>query len=159
MVYVKEHPTQFMINNEGHTSRMADLYDDLVKNSRVRLISTSVDTFELIDHSKGIGTVCGTVGWESIVHRKPVVLFGVSWYENYTKGVLRIKSEENVRQIREFIENYEYDEHALKAYLAAVSKNTSVAYYFKTYGKDTLNMSEDDCINNITKAIIKKIEE
>lgn len=159
LVYVKEHPTQFMYNNEGHTSRMADLYDDLVKNKRVKLIPTTIDTFELIEHSKGVGTVCGTVGWESIVHKKPVVLFGVSWYENYSKGVLRIKSEENVKQIQSFIENYQYDEHSLKAYLAAVSKNTSVAYYFKQYGKDNLNMSEQDCIDNIVTSVIRKLEE
>ena len=103
--------------------------------------------------------MCGTVGWESIVHKKPVILFGVSWYENYTKGVLRIKSEEDVLHIHEFIENYEYDDHSLKAYLAAVSKNTSVAYYFKANGKNSLNLSEEDCINNIINAITKKIEE
>lgn len=159
MVYVKEHPTQFMYQNEGHTSRMSDLYDDLIKNRRVKLIPTTVDTFELIEHSKGVGTVCGTVGWESIVHKKPVILFGVSWYENYSKGVLRIKTEENVRQIQSFIENYQYDEHALKAYLAAVSKNTSVAYYFKQNGKDVLNMSEQECVDNIINSIIKKIKD
>ena len=153
-VYVKEHPTQFMYNNEGHTSRMADLYDDLIKNNRVKLISTKTDTFELIDHSRAVGTVCGTVGWESIVHKKPVILFGVSWYENYTKGVLRIKNESDVQEIAQFIESYQYDEHALKCYLAAVSKNTTRAYYFKANGKEQLGLTEEECVSNIVNSVI-----
>lgn len=157
-VYVKEHPHQFLANRPGHSCRMKDLYDDLKLNSRVRLISTKENPFELIKHAKAISTITGTVGWEAIVRQKPVIVFGLCWYENFTKGVLRITDEASARCILGFIENYEFDEHSLLAYLAAVGKNTSLAYYFKGMGKDTLNLPEEECVNNIVSSILDALK-
>ena len=136
---------------------MRDFYDDLAKCPRVKLIPTEVNTFDLIKHSKAISTVTGTVGWEAIVRQKPVIAFGLSWYENYTKGVLRITDGESENKIMDFIQNYKYDEHSLKAYLAAVGKETRLAYYFKNMYKDVVNLSEEECINNIVNSIIETI--
>ena len=158
-VYVKEHPHQFLAHREGHTSRMSFHYDDLLKNPRVKLMSTKESSFDLIANCKAIGTVCGTVGWESIVRGKPVVLFGISWYENYDKGVLRITDEASAKRMQDFIEGYQYDEHALLAYLEAVGKNTKLAYYYKTFYKDQLNITEEECVNNMVASIVEKYEE
>ena len=155
MVYVKEHPHQLMTHREGHMSRMKEMYSDLVANKRVKLMSLNESSFDLIKHSKAIGTICGTVGWESIVRQKPVILFGFCWYENY-KGVLRITDDDSAKKITKFVGEYEYDEHSLMAYLAAVGKNTKYAYYYKAYHKEKLNISEQDCINTIIDSIIEK---
>lgn len=152
-IYVKEHPSQFMRHMIGHTGRMRDLYDDLIKNGRVKLISTNIDSFELIKHAQAVSTVTGTVGWEAMVRHKPVIAFGLYWYENYTKGVLRITDENSAKNMLQFIENYQYDEHSLLAYLAAVGKSTTRAYYFKDAYKDKLNLSEEECVNNIVTSI------
>lgn len=157
-VYVKEHPHQFIRYRIGHTSRMRDLYDDLVKNERVKLISTEVDSFELIKYAKAISTITGTVGWEAMVRQKPVVVFGLGWYENYTKGVLRVTDEESAKNMHQFIENYQYDEHSLLAYLASVGKNTELAYYFKEMYKKETGVSEEECVNNITSLIMGQLE-
>lgn len=157
-VYVKEHPHQFLHHRQGSSCRTKEFYSDLIKNKRVKLISTSVNSFELIDHAIAITTITGTVGWESIVRQKPVILFGISWFENY-KGVLRIKNEATAAKIWNFIQNYKYDEHSLHAYLRAVGENTYNAYYYMALFKETLNLSEDQCVDNITGAIIKKIKE
>lgn len=158
IVYVKEHPHQFIKHHIGHTSRMKDLYDDLHRNNRVKLISTSESTFDLIKNAKAVSTITGTVGWEAIVRHRPVIAFGLCWYENYDKGVLRITDVESAKSIRTFIEGYKYDELALKAYLASVGKNTSRAYYFKIDGKDTMDISELECIDNIVKSIINNLK-
>lgn len=158
-VYVKEHPHQFLAHREGHTSRMSFHYDDLLRNPRVKLMSTKESSFDLIANCKAIGTVCGTVGWESIVRGKPVVLFGISWYENYDKGVLRITDEASAKRMQDFIESYQYDEHALLAYLEAVGKNTKLAYYYKAFYKDQLNITEEECVNNMVASIVEKFEE
>ena len=76
-IYIKEHPSQFNRYLIGHSSRMSDLYNDLVKNERVKLISTDVDSFELIKHTKAVSTITGTVGWEAMVRQKPVIAFGL----------------------------------------------------------------------------------
>ncbi len=157
-VYVKEHPHQFIRYRIGHTSRMRDLYDDLIKNERVKLISTEADTFELIKYSQAISTITGTVGWEAIVRQTPVISFGLGWYENYSKGVLRITNEDSAKDMLHFIENYQYDEHSLLAYLASVGKNTKLAYYFKDMYKNEVGLSEEECINNIIDLIVEQLE-
>ena len=156
-VYVKEHPHQFIRYRIGHTSRMRDLYDDLIKNERVKLISTDVDSFELIKHTKAVSTITGTVGWEAMVRQKPVIAFGLGWYENYSNGVLRITDENSAKNMYQFIENYQYDEHSLLAYLASVAKNTTLAYYFKNAQKKELKISEEECVNNIVNAIVEQL--
>lgn len=157
-VYVKEHPHQFIRYRIGHTSRMRDLYDDLVKNERVRLISTEVDTFELIKYTKAVSTITGTVGWEAMVRQKPVIAFGLGWYENYSKGVLRITDENSAKNMYKFIEDYKYDEHSLLAYLASVGKNTKLAYYFKDMYKKETGLEEEECVNNIVDAIAEQLD-
>ena len=154
-VYVKEHVHQFSKMKIGHTGRMRDLYDDLVKNDRVKLISTNIDSFELITYAKAVSTCTGTVGWEAIVRKKPVIAFGLGWYENYSKGVLRVTDDNSAKNMFHFIENYKYDEHSLLAYLAAVGKNTKVSDYFKSSKKDFLNMTESECVEGIIDAIVE----
>lgn len=119
-------------------------------------MSIKEPSFDLINNCMAIGTVCGTVGWESIVRGKPVVLFGVAWYENYDKGVLRVTDEASAKGMCQFIENYIYDEHALRAYLSAVGKNTQRAYYYKAFSKEDLNMTEDECVDNMVGSIVEK---
>lgn len=155
-VYVKEHPSQFAARMEGNTSRMSMLYDDLAKNERVRLVSLTKDSFSLIEKASAVATGTGTVGFEAIVRKKPVIIFGFSWYENYDKGVLRIIDSASASKIKTFIENYSYNEHALMAYLAAVDKGTNKAYYYQTVGKDSLRLSEDECVENIIDTLNSK---
>lgn len=158
-VYVKEHKHQFLYNRPGHSCRTKDLYNDLLKNPRVKLISTGYDTFDLIAHSKAACTVSGTVGWEALVRQKPVIVFGLCWYENYTKGVLRITNEDSAKNMLQFIEKYKYDEHSLLAYLASVGKNSYRAYYFKAMHRKELNLTEEECVNNLVSAIGSKLQD
>lgn len=153
-IYVREHPHQFSRMKDGHTSRMRDLYDDLIKNKRVLLISTEVDPFILISKAKAVCTITGTVGWEAMVRQKPVIAFGLCWYQNYSKGVLRITDENSARNIQQFIESYRYDEHSLKAYLASVARNTYCADYFKASKKDMLHLSKEENVETVVKSIV-----
>ena len=156
-IYVKEHPHQFSRSKIGHTGRMIDLYDDLVKNKRVRLISTEINSFELVAHAKAVSTCTGTAGWEAMVRQKPVIAFGLSWYENYKKGVLRITDEDSAKNMQQFIENYHYDEHSLLAYLASVGKNTYLSDYFKSNKKELLNLSEKESVDCVVRAIVNNL--
>lgn len=158
-IYVKEHRHQFLANRPGQTSRMKDLYDDLLKNDRVKLISTTIDSFELMQNAKAVATITGTVGWEAMVRKKPVIVFGLIWYENYSKGVLRITDDKSALKILEFIESYKYDEDSLLAYLAAFGKNTQRACYFRGDDKKEINQTEDQSANIIVGSILKQIEQ
>lgn len=156
-IYVKEHPHQFSRTKNGHSGRMQDLYDDLVKNDRVRLISTNIASFDLINNAKAVSTITGTAGWEAMVRFKPVIAFGLCWYENYSKGVLRITDEKSAKNILSFIENYQFDEHSLLAYLTSVGKNTYISDYFKKNRKNLIDISDKESADNIIKAIIETL--
>lgn len=155
-VYVKEHPSQFNRYLIGHSGRMRDLYDDLAKNDRVKLMPIEENSFELIQHSKAVCTVTGTVGWEAMARQKPVIVFGVCWYENYS-GVLRIKDEDSAKRIHHFIETYQYDEQSLLAYLASIGKNTHKAYYLLNAPKEKIGVDEEESVNSIVDALIEQI--
>ena len=150
-VYIKEHPNQFMSHMQGHTKRIRRFYDDLIKNPRVRFVPLGMDSFTLIKNAIAISTVTGTVGWESVVRKKPVIIFGVIWYE-CMRGVLRVKDDESASKIYDFIKNYEYSEQALYAYLHTFAKHTIQAYHYSTY-KELTGISHDDSVNRLAKAI------
>jgi hypothetical protein len=152
-IYVKEHPAQFQSHGEGQTSRIREFYDDLLKFPKVRLLPMSIDSYRLIANSKAVATVTGTVGWEAMARRKPVLVFGLCWYENYA-GVLKIDNEEAADRIFDFIQRFSFDEGRLLAYLAALEKNSLRAYYFRGL-KEKMSQPESECIDNLVTAIVR----
>src|SRR5690606_14178885 len=50
----------------------------------VVLVSTDVDTYQLIKNSVFVATITGTVGWEAITGGKNVLVFGWGvWYKTF----------------------------------------------------------------------------
>ncbi|MDA3886295.1 MAG: hypothetical protein PF638_11940 [Candidatus Delongbacteria bacterium] len=156
LIYVKEHPAQFYSHQEGHTGRIQEFYDDLKRNPKVRLIPLEYDTFSLIKNSVGVATITGTSGWEAMVLGKPVICFGLSWYEKYN-GVLKITDEKSGSQIQNFIENFKFNEKDLLAYLYAFSKISIKAYFYRGL-KEKMNQPEEECIENLVNSIIRTAE-
>jgi hypothetical protein len=156
-IYVKEHPAQYQSHGEGQTSRIKEFYDDLLKYPNVILVPFAIDSFHLLANAKAVATISGTVGWEAMVRRKPVLVFGTSWYENYP-GALKINNEESAGKICEFIQNFAFDEHKLLAYLAALEKNSLRAYYFRGL-KDKMRQPEAECVANLVTSIIRSVNE
>ena len=157
MVYVKEHPHQFLSQNQGMTSRLPEFYYNLKKNPRVRLMPFDVNSYSLIKDAIAVSTVTGTVGWEALVQKKPVIIFGTIWYEECA-GVLKIQSSEDASKIKEFIDNFTYSESRIIAYLQAVSNNSIKAYHYRGY-KDASGLDEDACSENIIYEIHKTLKD
>ena len=146
-IYVKEHPQQFMSHMLGHTNRIKEFYDDLIVNPRVKLMPFELDSYSLMRNAKAVATVTGTVGWEAMMHRKPVIVFGMIWYEQ-CRSVLRVTDETSASKIMSYIENYCYDEHDILAYLMAFAKNSIRAYHYQGR-KEKMNLPEEECVHNI----------
>ena len=156
LIYVKEHRSQFYAHTEGHTGRIPEFYDDLKQYNQVRLVPLDFDIFHLIKNSKAIATVTGTAGWEGMVLGKPVIIFGLSWYEKY-EGVLRITDETSASRITSFIDTFRFDEHNLLSYLAAFSNKSVKAYYYRGL-KEKMNQPEEECVNNLVNSILQMKE-
>ena len=151
-VYVKEHPQQFQNHLNGHTNRIKEMYSDLLKSRRVRLIPLERDSFSIMKNAMAVATVTGTVGWEAVMHRIPVIVFGLIWYENMP-GVLRVTDSASAANIKTFIENYYFDEHKVLAYLMSVSNNTVRAYHYRGE-KERGQVGEDETVENLEKLIL-----
>lgn len=153
MIYVKEHPSQFYSQEDGHTGRVLEFYDGLLAFPQVRLLPIEIDPFLLIKNSKAVATVTGTSGWEAMVLGKPVINFGLSWYEKYS-GVLKIVDEKTASKITQFIKNFKFDERDLLAYLNAFSKK-SIKAYAHPGNKEKMTQDEMECVSNLAESIIQ----
>lgn len=149
-VYVKEHAPQFYTVTEGQKARFRHLYDDLLKIPNVHLVSLNSNPFALVDNAQGVATLTGTVAWEAICRRKPVIVFGLSWCEA-CPGVLRIRHEEDIRHIPAFLSGYSYDERAVLLYLLTIQQQTPLTYGYMAKAKSSV--SEQDCIRHLLEQI------
>ena len=156
LIYVKEHRSQFYAHTEGHTSRIKAMYSDLARFPNVRLLPLDTDPFESIRHARAVATITGTTGWEGMVLGKPVIIFGLAWYEKY-KGVLKITDEETASGLAEFVEQFELDEKALLAYLNAFAEK-SVRAYAARGQKGHVLMEESDCVENLTSGLLEMFQ-
>lgn len=151
MIYVKEHPHQFMSHMQGQTKRIKEFYDDLSAIPRVKLINFSMDSFSLMTNAMAVATVAGTAGWEAAVKGKPVIVYGMSWYERM-KGVMRVTDDESAKHVYEFIQNYKFDNQAVLAYLYTFAQKSYTGYNYKGY-KELTGYSHEESVENIYNAL------
>ena len=78
-IYIKEHPSQFMMKR-GLLGRSEYYYEDILKNKNVALINDTFSSFELTEKAKAVVTLTGTAGFEAIVSGIPALIFGYAWY-------------------------------------------------------------------------------
>ncbi|MBN2435948.1 MAG: hypothetical protein JXK07_11850 [Spirochaetes bacterium] len=156
-IYVKENPKQFNPLGEGATCRLLRFYRDAMEFPRVSFIPVDYNPFTLIDEAKAVITIAGTMGWEAMVRKKPVICFGQSWYESFTHGVYRINNNQDLKGIVDFIKNFTYSEHKLLAYLKAVEKNSIIAYHYQGL-KDKLKMEKAECTKVLVESVAKHFD-
>jgi hypothetical protein len=156
-IYVKENPKQFNPLGEGATTRLLRFYRDAMAFPRVSFIPSDTNPFKLIDHAKAVITVAGTMGWEAMVRKKPVVCFGQSWYSAFTNGVLRIKDNRDLDRIVDFIENYTYSEDYLFAYLKAIEINSIIAYHYMDL-KEQLDIDKVQSTKVLVESVVKHFD-
>jgi len=121
-LYIKEHPSQFVpdFTRYGEQYRNKHYYDSLLQYENTELVPLDLDMFELIDNSKGVACVGGTICWEAIVRGKQALSFGHSWM-NDCEGVNSIESDADFEAALEIIVNEEIpDLDKIKLYANAI---------------------------------------
>lgn len=76
-IYVKENPKQ------SELERGKFFFQRLGQLKNVELVDRSEDSRRLIKGAKMIALLNGTAGWEALFYRKPVLVFGKCWYQNF----------------------------------------------------------------------------
>lgn len=146
-LYVKEHPAMYIKQSRNY-------YLKLKKIKNLKLISPFEDSIKIIKKSKGIITLTNTTGYEGILYKKPVYIFGKVFYQDYDY-VNKIKNySELFKKIIENEKNYLIDEHNYYSFILAILLNLYEGDYTPPY-IDISSLSEKNAIN-IAKVILKE---
>lgn len=152
-LYVKEHLNQFAHRSAGDRFRSTDFYNDIASLPNVKLIPLSMSSFDLIDNSKAVATVTGTVGLEAVIRGKPVFVFGHAWYRG-CEGVFYTPTLESCKELISKIQNgYKIELQKVKAFLYALEKTCHRGYVISGYYQKIAGISERENIDTLTRAI------
>ena len=131
-LYVKEHPHQFMLNNEiSHYFinnldffKNISLYQEIKKLHNVSLVSLDISSKELLQNAQAIATFGGTITLESAHYNIPAILFNPleSVYARLY-NTLHVQSYQDLQKALEklqnnFLKNKESNLEYIKDYLA-----------------------------------------
>ena len=154
MLYVKEHPKQSSIGRE------VNFYSKYAAYRNVRFISNKCSSFDLIDGAFCVATCTGTVGWESVVRGKSILLFGDTFLSR-APGAYRIKNEQDLKLAMQLIEKDSNAVRRLKElniFLAALSKVSIFGFCDPGYASiSTTNFTVSN--SNIAEYVISFIKE
>ena len=122
-LYVKEHLT-----NRGR--RPLSFYKHIKSTFGVRLLGPDADTWSLIQGAAAIAVITGTMGWEGILFKKPVITFGEVFFNMYP-GVYRAGLEPKDRWYRVFdeaIHRHVHDEDQLLKLVSAIQQTSKPGF-------------------------------
>ncbi len=117
-LYVKEHP-------EMVPYRPRWFYRELKKNPNVKLIDPSVDGFSLIPRAKLVLDVTGTVGWEAVMMKRPVIMFGYWFFKTLPTVKYCAEIESLPSLVKYQLEQFRHDEETLLAMLASIFEDST----------------------------------
>ena len=148
-LYVKEH-SAFVGKREN-----IKFYDKIKKLKNVKLIDPFVDPHDIIKSSQGIITISSTMGFEGIMYKKPIILFGDAFYKSY-KYSYRVKNINNLNNImRQCLKiNGSINNNEVEKFIAAYLHELYDGNLYFSKDKDALKKSN---IHKIKDAIFKEI--
>lgn len=150
-LYVKEHPSQFLIRN-GVMGRSKSYYDEISTLSNVRLIDYRIDSKYLINRCETVITVTGTAALEAVFSFKPALIFGYPWFK-LCPGVHSIRG---IKSLKYFFENLTSVEKPtideLRRYFLHNGRYFNFIY-LNPSNKSSLNISREVNIKNITEML------
>ena len=128
---VKEHPWSI-------GKRPLAYYRKLLDIPNVMLAHPSLTSRELISHSRLVTVIAGSIGFEGLMLSKPVIVLGGAPFSFLPSSMIRHADNPNLlgHEIRDLLENYQFKEDALLAYIAAVmSSSVRVDFYSRLLGR------------------------
>ena len=115
-VVVKEHPRQHF------WQRFPDFYKLLKSEDNIKFAHIKTDSHTLTKKALAVATITGTVGWEAIFNKKPVLLFGSVFY-THLKGVINVTDQASISDAIKKVQNDQFEfasELELRQFLKAI---------------------------------------
>lgn len=145
LLYIKIHPQDISFN--------INFFNEISRIPYVRIINRDFNNTELIKSSLCVITLSGTIGFESIVLNKPVVLLGKANY-SFSKLCFKIKNLIDLGPTLEKIYTNKIYESSLTDFLNTYSRYTfEGSLDLNNLGFRTKNSVEKCC--NVIKSILK----
>jgi len=161
MLYVKEHPSQFVTSyaRYGEHFRSYNFYQKILKLKNVKLVSIETDTFKLIDNARAVSTVTSTSAWESVIRGIPSIVFGYSWF-NICNGVHYVNNINDLKKLFSEIQKKEYklDLSEVKCFLNVIEQNTFESVIGGPCIQSHFNVSVESNAQEHVRAIRSMIE-
>lgn len=161
VIYVKEHPRQFtqrrLILKHKHFRNTSD-YRKILSLKNVALISEYEDVDRLIKHAQFSATISGTVGWQSLLQKKPCVLFGNPWYSP-CESCFVVKSIDECGRCIRLIEDKTAEDvqKDLYRFISFYQKDFIVSSNSYDYAVAS-DLKYEDLVNNLADKFIQLIE-
>ena len=157
-LFVKEHPWQLSSAAiRGHMSRWAGYYKELAAIKGVELIPLDYPSYQLIDASKGCAVLTGSLGFQSVVRGKPVLVGGYPWYRDI-EGAFPGDCEIGCKKFFEAIVNgYIPDNRGVEAFISALDEVAS-RVWTEEGREDRGDVTVEECRENMANAIVGVVE-
>lgn len=157
MLYIKEHPTQWVYRGPDYFSyRFKGYYRALAKLKNARILPIETSTRDMTERSVAVATITGTAGWEAVLARKPVLIFGYPWYRN-APGVFRVRGVDSCKEALEKIKNgFSFSEEDVSKYLRALDR-AAFHGYIDFDGQKVSKLSQEENAINLTNAILSQL--
>lgn len=157
-LYVKEHPSQWMLRTkEAYSSaRWKGYYEAISKIPNVILVPIISDTFKLIEKSRAVSVMAGSAGWEALIREKPVINFGLPWYHDF-EGVFTVNDANSCHDAMDkIVKGFKVDKGMMLRNLKSLDES-SVHGYIESQVSFQSELSQEESISNLIKMIIDEL--
>lgn len=149
-VIVKEHPRQ------RFWQRTPEFYRVLKVEKNVKFAGKKVDSLSLIKNSLAVATITGTVGWEAVFNKKPVLIFGNVFYR-FLKGVVFVTDQETISEAIAHIQANTFQfasDQEIREYLEAIHRVGYTGVVDAEYFRNS-RFSKEDSTETLGKILEK----
>ena len=154
---INEHP-----RNIGR--RSISFYSEILNIPMVRLADFSIPTYRLIKQSKLVIILSGFVGFEAVLHNKPILSLGNVMFNMLPKTMVNnIQDHKQLNgEIKWSLKNHLYEEEIVTQYLASIIKNSvSINLYnvlLNKAGRQGVSVDSDFSYESNLKQLVKLIK-
>lgn len=158
VIYVKEHPTQWLPRGLNFfSSRYQGYYRTISRIAHVRVVPVATDTYDLLRRCQAVATVTGTAGWEGVLRLKPAIVFGYPWYQ-HCPGVFKVTDIESCRTVfSDICRGKVNSEESVIKYLHAFDR-ASFHGYVQAYGKGISRVSFQENVAHILHVLLSELQ-
>ena len=123
-------------------ARNKQFYERISTMKKVQMIPSDLDSNYMADHSQAVATATGTIGWESLLRGKPVLVFGTAWYTG-CDSIFKIETYDDcVNAIRKVREGFIPDQLDIERYVAAVEESSEKLFVHRNYSSRIKKVSD-----------------